>query len=275
MDRPVPRDQPMHISLSLHCEMAEIMTAYTKHGGGRRASSRRPARLLGRPAAPLRGAGDLDRLLPGARDRLSQHQPAPPELAQGGASGADDGATSSLTSTSGARSPSATCCSTSTPPPAPYAKVNPPIRPREDVEYLWKTLLRRRSSTGCVSDHACCSHELEGLGADDPEQHLGGQVRLRRHRVPALGPAFSEGSEAGPILEPDGRAHRLEPGPALRSPRPRVTSLPGYDADIVLFDPDDELRRAGRGVRILPGLHSLRGHGAHRSESRPPCCAAR
>jgi allantoinase len=38
------------------------------------------------------------------------------------------------------------------------AKVNPPIRPRADVEYLWQKLLEGKIDW-VVSDHACCRHE--------------------------------------------------------------------------------------------------------------------
>ena len=40
------------------------------------------------------------------------------------------------------------------------AKVNPPIRPREDVEFLWETLLAGELDW-VVSDHACCRHEMK------------------------------------------------------------------------------------------------------------------
>ena len=40
------------------------------------------------------------------------------------------------------------------------AKVNPPIRPREDVEYLWQTLLDKKIDW-IVSDHACCKYEVK------------------------------------------------------------------------------------------------------------------
>ena len=40
------------------------------------------------------------------------------------------------------------------------AKVNPPIRPREDVEYLWDAVLDG-SVDWVVSDHACCSTEVK------------------------------------------------------------------------------------------------------------------
>src|SRR6476660_4434299 len=41
---------------------------------------------------------------------------------------------------------------------AVHAKVNPPIRPREDVEALWQAVLDRKIDW-IVSDHACCSAE--------------------------------------------------------------------------------------------------------------------
>src|SRR5690606_20086742 len=45
-------------------------------------------------------------------------------------------------------------------PTGAWAKVNPPIRPREDVEYLWEKLLEGKIDW-VVSDHACCQQELK------------------------------------------------------------------------------------------------------------------
>jgi allantoinase len=45
-------------------------------------------------------------------------------------------------------------------PTGALAKVNPPIRPREDVEYLWEKLLEGKIDWVC-SDHACCKHEMK------------------------------------------------------------------------------------------------------------------
>src|SRR6185436_10878717 len=45
-------------------------------------------------------------------------------------------------------------------PAKALAKVNPPIRPREDVEYLWEKLLEGKIDW-VVSDHACCRHEIK------------------------------------------------------------------------------------------------------------------
>src|SRR5258708_17674109 len=46
------------------------------------------------------------------------------------------------------------------------AKVNPPIRPREDVEALWQAVLDRKIDW-IVSDHACCLSEQK-WSKDDP-----------------------------------------------------------------------------------------------------------
>ncbi len=48
---------------------------------------------------------------------------------------------------------------------AVHAKVNPPIRPREDVEALWQAVLDRKVDW-IVSDHACCSSEKKWSAAD-------------------------------------------------------------------------------------------------------------
>ena len=70
------------ISLSLHCETAEIMTAYTKlvEQDGH---AHRPGRLQRIAAAALRGPCRHHRVVPGARDRAAQHQPAAPVVGQG------------------------------------------------------------------------------------------------------------------------------------------------------------------------------------------------
>ena len=46
-----------------------------------------------------------------------------------------------------------------------HAKVNPPIRSREDVEYLWERLIEG-DIDWVVSDHACCAEELKVDGQD-------------------------------------------------------------------------------------------------------------
>jgi allantoinase len=43
--------------------------------------------------------------------------------------------------------------------------VNPPIRSRADVEYLWQAVLNRQVDW-IVSDHACCSAEKKASQKD-------------------------------------------------------------------------------------------------------------
>ena len=95
---------------------------------------------------------------------------------------------------------------------AELAKVNPPIRPREDVEFLWEALLAGELDWVC-SDHACCRHETK-----IPKRYFGNiwmaKSRLRRHRVPAAR-AGERRRQARHGLQPHGARDELEPGAAL------------------------------------------------------------
>jgi allantoinase len=119
-----------------------------------------------------------------------------------------------------------------------HAKVNPPIRSREDVEYLWQALLEHKLDW-VVSDHACCSGELKTnkLSYTDDnniwvsKSGFGGTEYL-------LSGLFSEGSKRGMTYN-----HMAEL--ACWNPAQRYGLLNkgdiaiGYDADLVLFDPDE------------------------------------
>src|SRR5437899_11427216 len=80
-------------------------------------------------------------------------------------------------------------------PTAAYAKVNPPIRPREDVEFLWRMVLEGQVDW-IVSDHACCAEEVKGAGPQGrgdvwlAKSGFGGTEYL-------LAGVFSEGSKRG------------------------------------------------------------------------------
>jgi len=80
-------------------------------------------------------------------------------------------------------------------PAGAYAKVNPPIRPREDVEFLWRAVLDGKVDW-IVSDHACCAEEVKGagpVGRGDiwlAKSGFGGTEYL-------LAGVFSEGSRRG------------------------------------------------------------------------------
>lgn len=114
------------------------------------------------------------------------------------------------------------------------AKVNPPIRPREDVEYLWQAVLDGKIDW-IVSDHACCSEEHKVSGVDPTDIFLaksgfGGTEYL-------LSGVFSEGRKRGLPL---GRIPEL----LARNPAQRFGLMQkgevavGKDADLVLLDPE-------------------------------------
>ena len=113
------------------------------------------------------------------------------------------------------------------------AKVNPPIRPRRDVEALWQHVLAGNLDW-VVSDHACCREEMK-YGADREDVFLarsgfGGAEYL----LPGL---VSEGTKRGLSL-PD-IAKLVAWNPARRyGLATKGTIAPGYDADVALVDPD-------------------------------------
>jgi allantoinase len=120
-------------------------------------------------------------------------------------------------------------------PTAAYAKVNPPIRPREDVEFLWQAVLDGRVDW-IVSDHACCAEEVKGAGRAGQgdiwlaKSGFGGTEYL-------LAGVFSEGSKRG--LPYHRMAELLARNPARRYGLLHKGDIEvGLDADLALLDPD-------------------------------------
>lgn len=116
---------------------------------------------------------------------------------------------------------------------AELAKVNPPIRPREDVEYLWQALLAGELDW-VVSDHACCRHETK------IPKHYFGNIWMAKsgfggteYLLPAL---VSEGTRRG--MDYHHMARVTSWNPAQRFGLNRKGDLAeGYDADIAIVDP--------------------------------------
>jgi allantoinase len=112
-------------------------------------------------------------------------------------------------------------------------KVNPPIRPRADVEALWEAVLAGHVSW-VVSDHACCRDEMKfGTDRDDvflAKSGFGGTEYL----LPGM---ITEGRQRG--LSYPRMAELLSWNPAQRFGLfSKGTIEVGYDADLVLVDPD-------------------------------------
>ncbi len=120
-------------------------------------------------------------------------------------------------------------------PTGKWAKVNPPIRSRQDVDFLWDTVLNGQIDW-IVSDHACCSAEKKASLTDPDNIWLaksgfGGTEYL-------LSGVFSEGSKRG--LSYNRMAELLSWNPAQRFGLFCKGDIAvGYDADLVLLDPDE------------------------------------
>ncbi|GAA2386346.1 allantoinase [Dactylosporangium salmoneum] len=112
------------------------------------------------------------------------------------------------------------------------AKVNPPIRPREDVEALWEHVLAGNVDW-VVSDHACCREEVK-FGGDRDDVFVGHSgFGGTEYLLPGL---VTEGTRRGLSL---GRVAALvADNPARRyglTGKGRIAE--GYDADVALVDP--------------------------------------
>ena len=120
-------------------------------------------------------------------------------------------------------------------PTGKWAKVNPPIRSRQDVDFLWNAVLNGQIDW-IVSDHACCSAERKAsLKAPEniwlAKSGFGGTEYL-------LSGLFSEGSKRG--LSYNRMAELLSWNPAQRYGLFCKGDIAvGYDADLVLLDPDE------------------------------------
>ncbi len=115
------------------------------------------------------------------------------------------------------------------------AKVNPPIRPREDVEFLWEKLLQGKVDW-VASDHACCRHETKVA------KKYFGNIWLAKsgfggteYLLPAL---VSEGAKRG--LSYNRMAQLTSWNPARRfGLNAKGDIAEGLDADLALVDPNE------------------------------------
>ena len=121
-------------------------------------------------------------------------------------------------------------------PAAELAKVNPPIRPREDVEFLWEALLAGELDW-VVSDHACCRHEMK---IPKPSSRYFGNIWMAKsgfggteYLLPAL---VSEGTKRGMGYNHMARVTSWNPAQRYGLNKKGDIAV-GFDADIALVDP--------------------------------------
>ncbi len=120
-------------------------------------------------------------------------------------------------------------------PTGNLAKVNPPIRPREDVENLWENMLAGNIDWVC-SDHACCKHEKK-IDQKDPgnvwlaKSGFGGTEYL-------LSAFASEGHKRGLSYNDIAKMSSLAAARrfGLHS---KGDLVEGLDGDVVLVDPNE------------------------------------
>ena len=114
------------------------------------------------------------------------------------------------------------------------AKVNPPIRPAEDREFLWQSLIEGKIDW-VVTDHACCPSELK-FDPADRDNVWGGKSGFGGTEY-LLSGLYSEGRKRG--LSANRIAELLSFSPARRFGLwSKGDVSPGLDGDLVLFDPD-------------------------------------
>jgi allantoinase len=227
-DRPALADR---ISLSLHCETPEIMTAYTKlveeagelkglpaYSASRPQHSEGLAVTIASYLAYETGLANINLL------HLSSEKAIDAAMKMAAAFPAVDFRREVTIGHLLADCDSAVGVG---------GKVNPPLRPRRDVEALWEHVLAGDVSW-VASDHACCRDEVKfGDPRDDvflAKSGFGGTEYL-------LAGLISEGRRRG--LGYDAVARMLSWEPARRFGLDRKGAIAeGFDADIALVEND-------------------------------------
>ena len=133
-------------------------------------------------------------------------------------------------------------------------KVNPPLRSRADVESLWDAL-KAGSIDWVVSDHACCRAERKfGDPADDvflAKAGFGGTEYL----LPGL---VSEASARGVPMARVADLTALAPSASLRT-QPQGGHRPGARCRSRTGRSRGSMDGPCRGLGVVPGVHPVRG----------------
>lgn len=116
-----------------------------------------------------------------------------------------------------------------------WGKVNPPLRSRDDVEYLWSHVLNG-TIAWLVTDHANCPRAIK-VDPSDPEDIWRAKAGFggTEYLLPGI---FSEGMKRG--LSPNRVAALLSWNPSRRFGLLHKGDIAeGFDADIALLDPNE------------------------------------
>ena len=115
---------------------------------------------------------------------------------------------------------------------APQFKCAPPIREHANREELWRGI-EDDLLAGIVSDHSPCAPELKHLQDGNVERAWGGISSLQ-FGLPII---WSEGR-----LELESIARLMCQGPAAIAGLEKGAIKPGYDADLVIWSPEESFR---------------------------------
>jgi allantoinase len=116
-------------------------------------------------------------------------------------------------------------------------KCCPPVRERENRERLWEAL-GDGTIAMIVSDHSPCPPEMKRKGEGDFMKAWGGISSLQ-FRLPVV---WTEARRRGHTLSDLARWLAREPAKLAGLGRRKGAIAPGYDADLVLFDPEADFR---------------------------------
>jgi len=135
------------------------------------------------------------------------------------------------------------------------AKVNPPIRPREDVEYLWEKMLEGKLDW-VVSDHACCRHEMKVA------KRYFGNIWLAKAGFGGteylLSALVSEGTRRGMSYNHMARVTSWNPARRFGL-NAKGDIAEGLDADLALVDPQETWTIRARDSESTQGYTPFEG----------------
>jgi len=117
----------------------------------------------------------------------------------------------------------------------PRFKCAPPIREAENRELLWQAVLDRTIDF-IVSDHSPCTPELKFLDQGDLAKAWGGISSLQ-FGLPAI---WTSASRRGATIADLVRWLSAKPAEFLNLSARKGALAPGYDADIVIWNPEEE-----------------------------------